>query len=224
MTAEAADDLRLRLARSKAPAIARAAAILRLLGRSDTPLSLNAIARSLGLVPSTCLYVLRALVEEELVAFDPDTKRYSLEAGVLALARQWLRRNRFVELAQPLLDRLAEAYDMGALGVAITGLDHLVVVARAEPGEGFRLSAELGSRFPSLISATGRCLAAFGDYPRELLEARFAELRWDPPPHLRGVARPGGGDAPARLRRGRGALHRRGDGGRRPPCGAVQAA
>ena len=89
---------------SKAPAITRAAAILRLLGKSDAPLGVNAIARELGLVPSTCLYVLRALAEEELVAFDADTKRYALEAGVLTLARGWLRRNRFVDLAQPVMD------------------------------------------------------------------------------------------------------------------------
>ena len=91
---------------SKAPAISRAAAILRLLGKSDSALGLQAIARELELVPSTCLYVLRALVDEELVAFDQDTKRYSLEAGVLTLARQWLRRNQFADLAQPALDRL----------------------------------------------------------------------------------------------------------------------
>ena len=72
---------------SRAPAIARAAAILRLLGKSEAPLGVNAIARELGLVPSTCLYVLRALADEELVAFDPDTKRYRLEAGVLTLPR-----------------------------------------------------------------------------------------------------------------------------------------
>ncbi len=94
---------------SKAPAIARAAAILRLLGKSDRPLGVQAIAKELGLVPSTCLYVLRALVEEELVAFDPDTKRYALQAGVLTLARNWLRRDAFNDLAQPVLDRLASA-------------------------------------------------------------------------------------------------------------------
>ena len=77
---------------SKAPAISRAAAVLRLLGKTAQPMGVNAIARELGLVPSTCLYVLRALVEEELVAFDENTKRYTLEAGVLSLARGWLRR------------------------------------------------------------------------------------------------------------------------------------
>ena len=79
---------------SKAPAISRAAAVLRLLGKSDAPLGLGAIARELGLVPSTCLYVLRALVAEELVSFDADTKRYALASGVLTLARGWLRRPR----------------------------------------------------------------------------------------------------------------------------------
>src|SRR5690349_19172681 len=100
------------VATSKAPAISRAAAVLRLLGKSDGPLPLQAIARELGLVPSTCLYVLRALVAEEFVAFDADTKRYSLEAGVLTLARHWLRRNRFADLAQPALDRLSHGFDV----------------------------------------------------------------------------------------------------------------
>src|ERR1700719_2052262 len=91
---------------SKAPAISRAAAVLRLLGKSDTPLGVQSIARELGLVPSTCLHVLRALVAEEFVAFDPDTKRYTLEAGVLTLARHWLRRYCFNDLVDSVVDRM----------------------------------------------------------------------------------------------------------------------
>jgi len=167
---------------SKAPAISRAAAILRLLGKSDAPLALQAIARTLGLVPSTCLYVLRALVTEELVAFDPDTKRYSLEAGVLTLARHWLRRNQFTDLVQPVLDRLSQDFDVTMLGTHIVGLEHMIVVATAQSGNNFQLSAQIGSRFPALISATGRCIAAFGGHPEAELEARFRSLRWDDPP------------------------------------------
>lgn len=167
---------------SKAPAISRAAAILRLLGKSEAPLGVQAIARELGLVPSTCLYVLRALVAEELVAFEPHTKRYSLEAGVLTLARQWLRRNQFNDLAQPMLDRIGHAHEVTMLGVQIVGLEHMVVVALSQSGQNFRLSTQIGSRFPALISATGRCLAAFGNYGESELEARFDTLRWDEPP------------------------------------------
>jgi DNA-binding IclR family transcriptional regulator len=169
---------------SKAPAIARAAAILRLLGKSETPLGVNHIARALGLVPSTCLYVLRALAEEELVAFDSDTKRYSLDAGVLTLARGWLRRNQFADVAQPALDRLAREHGVTMLGVQIVGLEHIVVVATAQGAAQFQFSAEIGSRFPALISATGRCIAAFGDYPEAELAKRFDMLRWDAPPSL----------------------------------------
>lgn len=166
---------------SKAPAISRAAAVLRLLGKSDSPLGLQPIARELGLVPSTCLYVLRALVAEELVAFDPETKRYALDAGVLTLARQWLRRDAFADLAQPVLDRLAQGFGVTMLGVQIIGLDRIIAVAVSQAG-GFQLSVQVGSRFPALISATGRCIAAFGNYPEAQLEARFKPLRWDDPP------------------------------------------
>lgn len=167
---------------SKAPAIARAAAILRLLGKSETPLGVNHIARALGLVPSTCLYVLRALAVEELVAFDADTKRYSLDAGVLTLARGWLRRDQFSDLAQPVLDRFARDYSVTMLGVQIVGVEHMVVIAKAEGGANFQLSAQIGSRFPALISATGRCLAAFGEMGDEELQTRFTQLRWNNPP------------------------------------------
>src|SRR5882724_10160863 len=130
---------------SKAPAISRAAAVLRLLGKSDIPLGVQAIARELGLVPRTCLYVLRALAAEEFVSFDPDTKRYSLEAGVLTLARHWLRRNRFNDLAQPQLDRIAQAFDVTMLGVQIVGLEHIIVVAVSQSGHNFQLSTQVGS-------------------------------------------------------------------------------
>jgi DNA-binding IclR family transcriptional regulator len=166
---------------SKAPAISRAAAVLRLLGKSEAPLGLQAIARELGLVPSTCLYVLRALVAEGLVAFDAETKRYALDAGVLTLARQWLRRDAFADLAQPALDRLAQKFGVTMLGVQIIGIERIVAIAVSQGGA-FQVSVQVGSRFPALISATGRCIAAFGNYPEAQLKARFETLRWDDPP------------------------------------------
>jgi DNA-binding IclR family transcriptional regulator len=169
---------------SKAPAISRAAAVLRLLGRSDTPLGLQPIARELGLVPSTCLYVLRALIAEELVAFEAETKRYSLEAGVLTLARHWLRRDRFNDAAQPMLDRISREFDVTTLGVHIVGLDHIIVVAVSQSSNTLQVSAQIGSRFPATISATGRCIAAFGAHSEAELDARFETLRWDEPPTL----------------------------------------
>lgn len=167
------------------PAVTRAIATLRLLGRSPEPLGVNAIARALGLVPSTALHILRVLVAEELVAFDEDTKHYSLDDGILAIARSVLRRNNFARIVQPGLDRLAKRFGVAAIGVKVSGLDHFIVVVIAKSEQPLRIHVEIGSRFPALISATGRCLVAFGEYPDSEIVSRFRALRWDRPPTLK---------------------------------------
>ena len=166
------------------PAARRTLAILRLLAATGEPQGVNAIARSLGLVPSTCLHILRVLVDEGLAAFDPASKRYALDAGVLTLARGFLRRDAFAALAQPELDRLSARHGLTAIAVQVNGLEHMVVTAISRAELPLRLQVDLGSRFPALISATGRCLAAFGGHPSKELEARFRKLRWDRPPTL----------------------------------------
>lgn len=166
------------------PAVTRAMAVLRLLSRSGAPLGVQSIARTLGLVPSTALHILRALAAEEMVSFDPETKRYALAAGVVALARGMLRHDAFSSLAQPIVNALSERHGATAIGVEVASLDHIVVVAISRPGQGLRLQTEIGSRYPALISASGRCIAAFGGHAWPVLERRFRALRWDNPPSL----------------------------------------
>jgi DNA-binding IclR family transcriptional regulator len=166
------------------PALSRGIAILRLLGRSDEPLGVHAIARALDLVPSTCLHILRVLADEHLVAVDAATKKYSVAAGLVSLARSALRQHTFPAAARPELDELAETYGSTAIAVEASGLEHMVVVALARSESPLRVHVDIGSRFPTLISATGRCVAAFGDYPKAEIDGRFAKLRWDVPPTL----------------------------------------
>jgi DNA-binding IclR family transcriptional regulator len=166
------------------PAVTRAMAILRMLSRSEAPLGVQAIARALGIVPSTCLHILRALVAEEMLVVDPATKRYALASGVVALARGMLRNDPFSNLAQPVLDRLAAEYGTTAIGVEAAGLDHIVALTIARPSQALRLQVDVGSRYPALISATGRCIAAFGGHPWPEMERRFHTLRWEDPPSL----------------------------------------
>ncbi len=148
------------------PAVTRAIAILRLLSRSRTPLGLKAIAQSLGLVPSTTLHILRALMAEQLVRVEPLTKQSVLENGD------------FPNLVRPKLDELSSRYPVTAIGVELPDLDHMIVVALARSQAPVRLHVDVGSRFPALISATGRCLAAFTEQPWPEVEKRFHRLRW----------------------------------------------
>jgi DNA-binding IclR family transcriptional regulator len=164
------------------PAVTRAIAILRLLAASRTPLGVNMIATKLHIVPSTCLHILRVLVAEGLVAVDVDTKRYTLDAGLLTLARSYLRSSSFGQRVQPSLDDIVTRFPVTALATRIMNLDSMVVVATARAQAAMHIAVELGSRQPALMSATGRCLAAFGNYPPKQIEIRFTHLRWDNPP------------------------------------------
>lgn len=165
-------------------AVTRAIAILRFLGKSSEPLGVNQIARELDLIPSTCLHILRTLVDEELVAFDPVTKLYSLDAGILTLAHSVMRQNSFAEIIQPSLNQLSERYGVTAIGVRVSGMRHMIVVAVSHMELPFRLHISVGSRFPTLISATGRCFAAFSGHPWKELADRFKSLKWDETPTL----------------------------------------
>ncbi len=166
------------------PAVTRAVAVLRLLSCSHAPVGLKAIATALNLVPSTALHILRALLAEQLVRVDPLTKQYSLGVGILPLARAVLQSSDFRGLVQTRLNELSDRYGVTAIGVELPDLDHMVVVALARAPAPMRLHVDIGSRFPALISATGRCLAAFTNHSWDEIEKRFHQLRWHNPPNF----------------------------------------
>src|SRR5262249_54028091 len=101
-----------------------------------------------------------------------------LGVGRLALARALLENGDFPSLVRPRLDALSSRYGVTAIGVELPDLDHMVVVALARAPAPVRLHVDVGSRFPALISATGRCLAAFGEHPWGEIERRFRRVRW----------------------------------------------
>ncbi|AQZ49886.1 IclR family transcriptional regulator [Martelella mediterranea] len=164
------------------PAVTRAIAILRFLARSNEPMGVNPIARELGLIPSTCLHILRVLQDEGLVEFDTQTKRYAIGIGILPLARSALQKNTFSTLVQPHLSALSTTFGVTAIATQLAGPGQMVVVALSQSTLPFRLQVDLGSRFPALISATGRLFAAFGALDEETLRQRFEKLIWDHPP------------------------------------------
>lgn len=164
------------------PAVTRALAILRFLARSDEPVGVNPLARELGLVPSTCLHILRVLQDEGLVEFDSVTKRYSIGIGILPLARSALQRNTFSTLIQPKLSDLSTEFGVTSIATQLAEPKQMVVVALSQSSIPFRLQVDLGSRFPALISATGRLFAAFNVHDETQLRQEFDKLIWDHPP------------------------------------------
>ncbi|WP_102783922.1 IclR family transcriptional regulator [Thalassospira sp. GB04J01] len=164
------------------PAVTRALAILRFLAKSSEPMGVNPIARELDLVPSTCMHILRVLQDEGLVEFEPKIKRYSIGIGILPLARSALQKNTFSALVQPHLSALSTQFGVTGIATQIAEPGQMVVVALSQSNLPFRLQVDLGSRFPLLISATGRCVAAFNEMDEDTMRSRFKKLAWDHPP------------------------------------------
>jgi DNA-binding IclR family transcriptional regulator len=158
-------------------------AILRLVSRSRTPLTLKAISDSLGLVPSTALHIVRALVAEEMLQVDPQTKQYRLGVGILPFARALLEHSDVPNLIRPKLDELSRRHGVTAIAAEAPNLKRLIVVAISSAPTMVRLQIDVGSRLPALASSIGRCLAAFGGYPPDQLEEAFNLLPRERPPY-----------------------------------------
>jgi DNA-binding IclR family transcriptional regulator len=166
----------------RAPAVTRAIRVLKLLGSFREPMGVNAVAKAIGVVPSSCLHILRALAEEGLVQMDPRTKHYSLGLGLLTLAHDMMGRSHFAKLVQPELERIALKHGVTATAVELDGRDRMVVVAMAQGSTILKIQVGVGSRFPAYISATGRCVAAHSALSKAQLKQRFMALQWQSAP------------------------------------------
>jgi DNA-binding IclR family transcriptional regulator len=169
---------------NRAPAVSRAATILRLLAAERSGLGVTEIARRVGLVPSTCLHVLRALVDEGFTSFDAETKTYHTGVGLLRLVRDAMAGNEYRKVAQPVLDRLAAEHGVTAEALELDSRGRMILVAITRADSLVSLHVNVGGRIPAYLGAAGRCVAAASGLSREQLKKSFAALRWEKAPRF----------------------------------------
>lgn len=165
----------------RVPSVSHAMAILRRLGRATEPLGVTAIARDVGLSPSSCFNIVRTLVDEDLVEFNPVTKGYRIGLGLTEFARSASRRNDAVRAALPLLDSLAERHDAQCGLWRLTRGRRLVLVAASESHAATRIHMVVGQRQPVYAGAAGRAVAAALGATAEELHEALATIRWQRP-------------------------------------------
>ena len=163
-------------------ALAAGLAILRHLGETGARAGVSRIARDLELNPSTCFNLLRTLVHEGMVSFDPDSKSYGLALGVVALAKGALEQASYARFMRPDLEAVSARHGVTATLWQRAGRDRMVLVDRAESDATMRVHMQLGQRLPLYVAAFGRCMAAHSGLSRAQLRALFRELRWERPP------------------------------------------
>jgi DNA-binding IclR family transcriptional regulator len=165
-------------------AVANAIAILRSLGQT-APAGVNALARSAGVSPSTCYNILKTLVSEGLVDFDPVQKTYTPGAGLYALAPPSTDGRAAFGRCAALFEHFAEKHAATVALWRIAAAERLVLVGFAENSLATRIHMTVGQRLPMLAGAGGRCIASALNLSTAEIEERFARLRWDNPPSFR---------------------------------------
>lgn len=157
-------------------------AILRHLNRTGGRQGVNRIARDLRLNPSTCFNLLRTLVHEGLVDFDPLQKTYSPALGLVELARGALEHASFARFMRPHLEAITARHAVTSTLWQRSGADRVVLVDHCEAESAMRLHMQLGQRLPIYVAALGRCMAARSRLGKSALRDAFRALRWESPP------------------------------------------
>ncbi|RSH69166.1 IclR family transcriptional regulator [Stutzerimonas stutzeri] len=161
--------------------VANAIRILRHLSQSGAPERSVDIARRLSINPSTCFNILRTLVMEDVVDFNPMSKRYSAGLGLARLVGQLVTQGQRVQLVKPLLQEFA-----ARMRVTITlwrrmGEDRIVIVSSAASPADVRIDMAEGQRFPMQMGASGRLFSTQLDLNTPEFEAIYERIRWARP-------------------------------------------
>jgi DNA-binding IclR family transcriptional regulator len=162
--------------------VVQALRIVRHMIDAAQPLGVTAIARQLGLSPSSCFNLLRTLVAEEFLRFDATAKTYSLGPALMRMAQRAQSVDSALALARPQLEAFAARYGVASGLWRLSASQRLVLVAVADSDNATRIHMTVGQRLPMLIGAIGRCVAAHADLPDDVLASGFTALRWQNAP------------------------------------------
>ena len=161
--------------------VVNAVSILRYLAHTGAPERAADIARHLSINSSTCFNILRTLVAEDVVDFNPLSKTYSAGLGMARLVEQLVTRGQRLELASPLMHDLAAEF-----GVTVTlwrrlGTDRIVLVSSESSPTNLHINMPTGQRLPILMGASGRLFTGRLGLNDEQMREAFDQIRWARP-------------------------------------------
>ena len=161
--------------------VVNAVRILRYLAQTAAPERAADIARHLGINPSTCFNILRTLVAEDVLDFNPMSKMYSVGLGLAKLADQLMTQGQRLELAQPAMAAMAARFQVTITLWRRMGVDRIVLVASAASPTALRIDMQAGQRLPLLMGASGRLFAGLLGWTEDEARTEVDKIRWSRP-------------------------------------------
>lgn len=133
--------------------IVNAIAVLRCFSAEEPLLGVTEIAQRVGMHKSTVSRILATLEQEELVERDPDSRRFKLGLGLIAVAGPLLAELEERRAAYPLLRRLTEQTAETSALMVWNGRESMCVEQIASPQQ-VKHTAPLGARYHDAFSAS----------------------------------------------------------------------
>lgn len=162
--------------------VSNAIAIIRHLAVAE-PQGVNAVARAVGLSPSSCFNILKTLVAERVVAFDPQTKKYALEALPARMFAGAPDMTAWHEWLRGRLGRVANAHFLSC-GLWQVRAGRVILMEVVDSPDPTRVYLSVGQRLPAHIGAMGRCVAAHEGLSRAEVADIVTGLRWQSAPSV----------------------------------------
>jgi len=146
--------------------------VLTCFNRQNAKLTLSEVARLTGSSPASARRSLRTL--HALDYLESDGKRFWVAPRALLVAHAYLASRPTPQLAQPLLDALAEKTRQSAsLGKLLD--DDVIIIARSTARRSLSTGLGIGARLPAYCSALGR--VALASLPPEEAARRIRAMR-----------------------------------------------
>lgn len=141
------------------PALEKGLDILEALAASPTPLSLAELARNLGRGTAEIFRMIVCLEHRSYLRRDPVSGKYSQSLRLFELAHAHPPLKTLLDAAREPM-RTASRSLGESCHLSILERDELLVIAREDSPESVRLTIEVGGRFDSSRTASGRLLAS----------------------------------------------------------------
>lgn len=144
---------------AQVPAATRALRVLRYLAAQPEPVSVERIARDVGIPRSTTYHLLQAMAEEGFVVHLADDRRFGLGVAAFEVGSGYARQAPLQRIARRPLATLVDRTGHSAHLAVPHGRDVLYVVEERAPGRP-PLVTDVGVRLPSHLTASGRAILA----------------------------------------------------------------
>lgn len=152
----------------------RALKIFEAFAAQGSPMTLSELSSKLDLPPSSCLLLIRTLLDRGYLYATGHRNAYYPTRRVVDLARLIARNDPVVERFQPYLERLREATNE-TVALAKRQRDKLIYLSVAESQQVVRVTVATGTLRPLHGTATGKALiAAIPERDRSVLLAEIA--------------------------------------------------